>query len=517
MSNASALFRSLLAYGICLPLAVFLGYLLATPLDLTTVSVVVVVVFVMVMPLLLRSHHFLLFAAWNTTALVFFLPGRPPVWMALAAASLGICILQYTLNRNMKFLSVPSVARPLIFLTIVVLLTMRLTGGLGLASFGSDTNGGKKYFGVLMAIVGYFAMINRQIPSKRVGLYIALFFLGSASMLIADLPGKVNPIFNFLFVLFPVSNVSAFTDRNSVVETSGLISRLSGLAYLGSAVICWMLARYGLRGILDLARPWRLILLCLFFAIAMFSGYRSAFVTLAMVIGLLFYLEGMHRTQWLLPMIFVLLMGGGLAVLFAPRLPFSIQRSLAVLPFIPVDPVTRMNAAASSDWRIQVWREALPEVPRYLLVGKGYGFSRSELRQAAISSATMRDSKEDVEMVGNYHNGPLSVILAFGIFGAIAFLWLLAAGIRVLYQNYQFGDPALRSINTFLFSYFIVNVVVFFAVYGAFDTDMRGFMGLLGLSISLNGGVAKPAVVLRPKMVFNRFKLHPSVRGSAGA
>jgi hypothetical protein len=98
-----------------------------------------------------------------------------------------------------------------------------------------------------------------------------------------------------------------------------------------------------------------------------------------------------------------------------------------------------------------------------------------------------------VEMVGNFHNGPLSVIMAFGILGSIAVLWLFAAAIRALYQNYQFGDPALRNINTFLFGYFVVSVVVFFAVYGALDTDLRGFLGVLGLGISLNGGVAAPA------------------------
>ena len=44
------------------------------------------------------------------------------------------------------------------------------------------------------------------------------------------------------------------------------------------------------------------------------------------------------------------------------------------------------------------------------------------------------------------------------------------------------------------------------------------FLGLLGLSISLNGGVAKPIVVAaQPKVAFNRFKLHPSVRRPAGA
>jgi hypothetical protein len=493
MSNASALFRSLLAYGICLPLAVLLGYLLATPLDFTTVGVVGVVVFVLAMPVLLRWHHFFLIAAWNTTALVFFVPGKPPLWMALAALSLGICILQCALNRNMKFLSVPSVARSLLFLTGVVLLTMSLTGGLGLASFGSDTNGGKKYISLLAAIAGFFAMINRQIPSKRAGLYVALFLLGGASMLIADLPGRVSPSFSSLFVLFPVTSVAAFAEKDSVFQTTSLISRLSGLAYVGSAVICLLLARYGLRGVLDVTKPWRLSLLCLFFAIALFSGFRSTFITLVLTFGLLFYLEGMHRTRWLLPVVFLLLAGGSLVVLFAPRLPYSIQRSLAVLPFVPVDPVARIDAATSNDWRLQVWRESLPDIPQHLFVGKGYAFSATEQEQAEMRAAKMGGNLESVEMVGNYHNGPLSVILAFGIFGSLAVLCLFAAGIRVLYQNYQFGDPALRNINTFLFCYFVVSVVVFFVVYGALDTDLRVFLGVLGLGISLNGGVAAAA------------------------
>ena len=112
MTNASALFRSLLVYGLCLPLAVFLGYLLANPLDLTTLGVVLVVLLVLAIPLFLRWHHLWLIASWNTTALLFFVPGKPGVWIGLAAASLLISILQYALNRNMKFLSVPSVTRP---------------------------------------------------------------------------------------------------------------------------------------------------------------------------------------------------------------------------------------------------------------------------------------------------------------------------------------------------------------------------------------------------------------------
>src|SRR2546428_13711322 len=57
---------------------------------------------------------------------------------------------------------------------------------------------------------------------------------------------------------------------------------------------------------------------------------------------------------------------------------------------------------------------------------------------------------EDVELVGDYHNGPISVISPFGIFGVLAFGWFLVAGLRALHRNYQFGHPAYRQMNRFL-------------------------------------------------------------------
>jgi O-antigen ligase len=201
------------------------------------------------------------------------------------------------------------------------------------------------------------------------------------------------------------------------------------------------------------------------------------------------------------------LAGGGLVTVFATRLPLSVQRSLTVLPFIQLDPLARMSAQISSDWRLQMWREVVPQIPQYLLIGKGYAFSATEQAQMMT-----RHSEEATELVGNYHNGPLSVILPFGIFGSIAFVWFLVAGIRVVYDNYQFGDPAYHHANAFLFAFFVVKVIFFFAVFGALTSDLPLFLGLLGLSVSLNGGVAKPALVPQPKVVFNRFKLHPSVR-----
>jgi len=308
-----------------------------------------------------------------------------------------------------------------------------------------------------------------------------------------------------------VTSLDPLFNQNDVMVQTDLMSRAVGMPALGGAIFSVMLAHYGVRGVLDATKPWRLAVFCLSCFIAMLGGFRSTFVQLTMCFAVLFYLERLHRTRLLLPVIFVSLVGGGLMLLFAGRMPLSVQRSLAVVPFIQLDPLARLSAQASSDWRVQVWKNVLPEVPQYLLVGKGYSFSGAEQQKVA------RDATESSEMVGNYHNGPLSVILPFGIFGSIAFLWLLAAGIRVLHQNYQFGAPALYHINTFLFGSFVVKVIFFFLVFGSLTADLPALLGLLGLGISLNGGVAKPVVVPRPKIVFNRFKLHPSAHRPVGA
>jgi hypothetical protein len=100
---------------------------------------------------------------------------------------------------------------------------------------------------------------------------------------------------------------------------------------------------------------------------------------------------------------------------------------------------------------------------------------------------------QGLALAGDYHNGPLSVILPFGIWGVITFVWFLFAAIRVLHANYRYGDSSLRMINTFLLAAFVARVIFFFLLVGALNSDMLVFCGLLGLSVSLNGGVCRPS------------------------
>ena len=514
MSNASALLRSLIVYGLCLPLAVVLGYLLANPFELTTLGTVGIVVFILLTPVFLRWHHVWLIATWNMSAVLFFLPGRPPAWQGMALISFTIAVLQYILNRNMRFFSVPSVTKPLLFLAAVVLITMRLTGGVGLKTFGSSNYGGRNYVWIFAAIIGYFALTSRRIPPNRAKLYVTLFLLGHATTAIGDLPVVLPSAFNFLYLVFPLLGSGYHALQGMSFEGGG--ARITGLGFLGDGLFAVMLARYGIRGIfLESAKPWRAIAFITVTALGLLGGFRSIFVIFLLTFVVLFYLERLHHSRLLPAIILVGLLGGTLMLTFANRLPFMMQRALSVLP-INVDPAARLAAQATSDWRLQIWRNVLPQVPQYLILGKGYGFSARELAMIQDSRSGTA-GQESTELVGDYHNGPLSVLIPFGIFGMAGFLWFLWAGLRVTYQNYQFSDPACRCANAYLFALFIVKIILFFTVFGGLTGDLEMFAGMVGLSISLNGGVAKPAVVPQPKVAFDRFKLHPSVRRPVGA
>jgi hypothetical protein len=157
-----------------------------------------------------------------------------------------------------------------------------------------------------------------------------------------------------------------------------------------------------------------------------------------------------------------------------------------------------------------MWRFLVPQIPKYLLLGKGYAIDPTELYFADLGAQLGQNSSSESSLVaGNYHSGPLSTIVPLGLAGAVGLLWLFGAGIKVLYRNYRYSEPALQRINTFLFAYFITQVLLFFAIFGAFNSQLCIFSGLLGLSVSINGGVCarrrvasgsptSPAVVAGP-------------------
>jgi hypothetical protein len=495
MTDARSVIRGLLVYSLCLPLAIVLGYMLATPLDPASFLTVGLVLALLLTPILLRWHHPLLVFFWNATAVVFFLPGRPPIWMFLAAVSLLLTSLQFALNRQMKPQYVPGIARPLILLAGVIVVTAMLRGGIGLRVFGSEIGGARRYIFLLAAIAGYFALSARRIPVAKANLYVGLFFLGSLTQAIGSLSVFAPPALHFIFLIFPVEIMPGAAI--AAAEVSGL--RVYGAAVAGMTGVFYMLARYQIRGLLNASHPGRLAVLLGFLTVALLGGYRSFVVLILLVFAVQFYLEGLFRTK-LLPLVTItVLLTAAIVIPLSDRLPYQFQRALSVLP-VRVDPAVAMDTKASTDWRIQLWKRVLPEVPQYLVLGKGCALNLREydfLREYRFR----RGEEAPAEMSGDYHNGPLSVIVPFGLPGVIALVWFWVAGGRWLLRQYRYGVPELRPANTLLLALFVARAFYFLVVFGGFPYELVHFTGIVALSVALNGTGAQvqPAVVEKPR------------------
>jgi len=493
MSPADTLPRKLAAFGTLIPVAILIGYAVSQPLDYLSLTVLIGMAVLLTVPILIGAHHLFLVATWNASLTVFFLPGKPRLWMLATVISLGLALLGQLLDRKRQPIRVPSVTWTLIALAVVVAITMQLRGGIGMHSLGGSTYGGRRYVEVILAIAGYFALTSQRVPLEKVPLYITLFFLSSLTAAMSNLVYMAGPGLWWLFLLFPTDLAlsQAASDLSLDPSLQAGPKRVAGIAFATMGPYMFMLARYGVKGVLDLRRPWRLVLFLVIMAVGASGGFRSVLILFGLIFLIQFYLEGLHRSPLLPALILAGILGFIGLFLFATRLPLPIQRTVSVLG-VPVNPVAKYDADYSKEWRIKIWEILLPDLPSYLLIGKGYTLDPTDLylTQQAVKRGLAQDY-ESALRAGDYHSGPLTLYIPLGGLGFLAFGAFLVAGLRLLLANYRYGHPSLRGINTFLLAFFLARIVFFFLAFGAFSSDVMLFTGTVGFSAALNGGVAR--------------------------
>lgn len=506
MANTFVATRAHIVWGICLPLAILVGYMLADAGDSSSLGVLVLVGAVLCVPLVLRWHHPLLILAWNAAIWPSFFPGAMALWMPLSLVTLVFGVLSRATNPTHKFLCPMPLTISVLTLAFVALATMIVTGGLGARVLGSAKHGGKAYFFIFFAIIGFFALASQRIPPKRAMLFAGLFFISGITEAASDMIYMVGPKAYGLFHIFPVANAYYLAVAEASYGT-GASLRIGGFGLASVAVVMGMLAMYGLRGLLDIRRPWRGMFLAAAIVIGTYSGFRSMLIMCLLAIAVLFFWEGLYKTRLMFFVVSVTVGLGLFLAVYARELPIQIQRAVSFLP-LDVEPAVRQDAQNSVEWRVDMWRNILPEVPQYWFMGKGYLINATDLAMGYESQVRGFGSQwEAAALAGDYHNGPLSLVVPLGGLGAAAFIFFLVMGGRALYQNYRYGPEELRTINRFLLAYFFVRIVHFVLIFGSFYLDLFVFTGMIGLSLSLNGGVQRPVTApeTEPVMAHEEF------------
>jgi len=318
---------------------------------------------------------------------------------------------------------------------------------------------------------------------------------------------------NPLFYLFPPTVAQ---DADFQVG----ITRLAGFCNVGLAISFLMMARFGLRGIFLSGKPWRILYLMAAFGLIFLGGYRSWLLLFLATFTGMFFWEGLHRTPILLVMILLGALGGTALVPLANKLPYTFQRSLAFLP-LDLDADARMSAEDSTEWRLNMWAALLPQIPPHLFLGKGLAVTAEDYDEMMTgntilntAAANVDDSQNSLALSSDFHNGMLSIIIPFGIWGVMAVVWFFFAGLKVLYNNARYGRPDLQLTNAFLLMLFAWEVLNYLSCFGGMQIslELATFVGFLGLSIALNNGVCQPAdqvVENRPAVVPYRALLRP--------
>ena len=248
-----------------------------------------------------------------------------------------------------------------------------------------------------------------------------------------------GPKFWRLLDFFPIET-GAYQAESANTLGEQLI-RYSGITLGAGAVYSYLLAQYGIRGLFDLRRPWRLILLMLAVYGSMLGGFRSALIIVVLTFALVFWLEGLCRTAYMAGIIALLMVGAAIVLPYARSLPMSVQRTLSVLP-IDVDPFVIQNAKASSEWRVRSLGNRMAGCAQ--IPGQGQGL-RHRSRRPVPDAGSRRTGIGQQRGLRGYRrglsSGPLSILIPFGLFGAAGFLWFAVAALKVLRNNYRFGTP----------------------------------------------------------------------------
>lgn len=499
-ANPTLLLRSLIVYAFVVPIAITMGYLLANQMDYQSLGFMTVLGSILVFPLLMKWHYPLLLFSWNLPATLFFLPGHPSFFIFMVVVSLGISVLERILERNRTFVPVASVRWPLLAFVAVVLVTAKLTGGFGLRAMGSEVYGGKKYVTLLIGIASFFAITARPIPKEKVKWYVTLFFAGGFFNIIQDLYPLIPSWGQFIFLVFPPEERLMDPMGGAATVILGQ-TRLAGVANAAGAAFFWMLARHGFRGNFLSGKIWRPFFMIIMLGLVFLGGFRNNILSLAMVGALIFWMEKLYRTGAMLAVVLASVMGAALLVPLAPHLPYTFQRALAFLP-LQIDPEAQLDAEASTQWRLEIWQALLPQIPKYLLLGKGYSFSQETFNNYMGNTATFKSTINAAEnplaLSSDFHSGPLSVVISFGLWGVFVWLWYWAAGFRVVHRNYLYGPSELRHVNLFLYAWFLCMAFSFLFIFGGVVEDVGHFAGIIGLSAALNYGARGPEARTQP-------------------
>lgn len=354
------------------------------------------------------------------------LPGQPDT--LLIAQILVLCFgALLFLMRKLPFR--PALTELELWIIIITLFVVQvyIRNPVGVNLFGGDTVGGKVYALYAIALATSVLLCGMRIPSADLKWILRLGIIGGMINFFVSLSGNYIPIIGYYTGarFEEVGGEEGFDDK---VVDAAVATRIPYLSFLGANISLWLVSY--ISPLKALIRPLWLVLMLIALVAALMGGFRNGVAT----VGLTLLLGIAYRSG--MPGLIASLVGAGcglglLAVVnLVHPLPPNIQRSLTFLPGT-WEQRYRDDADGSTEWRLEIWREAIL-TDRWIKnkwLGDGLGFSATELaaqmttrKGARAGVSGFEAHRESVLASGDYHSGPVSTVRTIGYIGLFFFL-----------------------------------------------------------------------------------------------
>ena len=380
----------------------------------------------------------------GTLSITFRIPGQPSTLLVAQIAVIGMSIILLLMRRlpfRLKFTELEF----LMLLLIAFVLQAYLRNPVGISLFGGDTVGGKPYVLFVLSSVTAFLVAGLAIPARQLNQILRLSIVGGLLNLVIAIVGLLIPTLGFYTGGAYVESGESFDNRRI---DEGVAGRIGFLGIFSSNLALWI-SSY-ISPVAAMVQPLWAILCLVAIASGAASGFRSgiAAVTVILLIGTLYrggrgqVVLGMCAGVGMLALL-------GITNLIHP-LPPTAQRSLSFLPGTWEERY-KLDAKDSTDWRTEIWIEALTSEKyiRNKWFGDGLGFSRLDLEKSlAITEKTRAGyggwdaQREAILLNGNYHSSIVNTIRTCGYAGLIALFYVM---VRVVILAHREIRRARRS------------------------------------------------------------------------
>lgn len=471
--NSSIL--KLIILALALILAVVMGNLLAT--DAFTAFLWIAGTAVVVISIYLERRIWLLIPFLGAVELTLKVPSQPTTMLAAQAWVLGFSLVLFLMRRLPYRPRFTEMEFWFLVLSIFVLQAY-IRNPVGLNVFGGGTVGGKPYVLFAIDLVTGALLAGLAVTPKDLKLVVRLSIIGGLINLGTSLLGVIFPRIGMWMGVAAVSQAQVSLEDVGKGYDAGQATRISFLGTFGKNASLWLSSF--ISPLKACVRPFWTSLLIASVAAAAMSGFRNSIA----IVGLT-YLVGLAYRGGFVSMIIsgfmgvLLVIGLSVGNMIAPYPP-NIQRAFSFLPGTWEKRYVE-DAEGSSEWRFEIWKEALTS-DRYIhnkWFGDGLGFSADDLQRSqaltvhgnSIGLTGFDAHREAILLSGDYHSGPVQTIRMIGYVGLAL---LLVAQIRLAVHAHR---QIIRCRNTEWFSLalfigipLIWNPIFFVLIFGDFKT-----------------------------------------------